>query len=349
MRSLPKPGGPWRPSLSQRSRPSGVSPLAGRPPIPLFCENSRLLAEPFAGPRCVPEGGVMAHDALERREVHAPRGAGPLGHRRDALGERSEPRGSGERALARRKRTTCATGSGGRHRHLPAPLRRGRPRPRIRPRGRGRSRVRVRGPASLHRRRGRGTALPAGTRDSTSLGDAGQGRLGDAGQRLAVRGLARTRRLHSKLDNVPRLVLLGVVDEEVAVLDLAKKSNGYELFAEREAAFATGPERHANEVRREEPIFRFLVAQVRQSHRPVADRLEARRGEAAVRVHRHVELGEDQDRTSRGVTCTATASPTPRWSRVTAPVLSPCRSRVTATSAARLRLGQSVPLRGAYP
>jgi hypothetical protein len=134
------------------------------------------------------------------------------------------------------------------------------------------------------------------------------------------------------------------VDEAVAVLDLAKKSNGDELFAEREASVSAGPERHANEVRREEPIFGFLVAQVRQNHRPVADRLEARRGEAAVRVHRHVELCEDQDRTSRGVTCTATASPTPWWSRVTAPVLSPSRSRVTATSAVRLRLGQSVPV-----
>jgi hypothetical protein len=97
------------------------------------------------------------------------------------------------------------------------------------------------------------------------------------------------------------------VDEEVAVLDLAKKSNGYELFAEREAAIATGPEWHADEVRREEPIFGFLVAQVRQDHRPVADRLESGRGEAAVRVHRHVELGEDQDRTSRGVTIGAIA------------------------------------------
>ena len=50
------------------------------------------------------------------------------------------------------------------------------------------------------------------------------------------------------------------MDEAVAVLDLAKKSNRYESLAEREAAFATGPERHANEVRREEAVFGFLVA-----------------------------------------------------------------------------------------
>jgi preprotein translocase subunit Sss1 len=55
-------------------------------------------------------------------------------------------------------------------------------------------------------------------------------------------------RLLSDLDDVLRLVLLGVVDEEVAVLCLAKKPNRDELFAKRKAALAAGPERHADEV-----------------------------------------------------------------------------------------------------
>jgi hypothetical protein len=110
----------------------------------------------------------------------------------------------------------------------------------------------------------------------------------DAGLSIARGGLV-------ELDDLSRVVLLGVVTEDVPTLGLVEKTNRDELFAELAAKRPLRPERHRDELVGEETVGGLVVPQEGQRQRPVAGRVEAGPDEPRVAVDVDGNAGVNHD------------------------------------------------------